>query len=97
MEIPTLWAWVMVATAIGVVELFMLLRVRRTREISARRVDEYVLSVEERNGFHFVQLKLQTNDGSATYELDPNYSHVLSDELLATSAKAIRSAHAPSH
>ena len=93
METATLWAIVLVT--IGVVEFFMLLRVRRTRQTAARRVDEYSLSVEERDGFHFVQLKFQTDAGRSTFELDPVYSHVLSDELLTTSTQALRSAHAP--
>lgn len=62
---------------------------------ASTRVDNYVLSVEEKEGFHFVRMKLQTDDGSFSYDLDPNYSHVLSDELLTTSALALRNAHAP--
>lgn len=64
---------------------------RQRTMLKARRVDSYALSIEQHDGFHFVHLKLETSDGRlSTYELEPQYGHVLSDELCVASAMAIR-------
>ncbi len=92
METNAVFAIVVVVSLFAFV---LLLRKKKAGGVS-RRVDNYALSVEDRNGFPFVRLKLQTEDGAFdTFELDPNYSHVLSDELLQTSVKALRTGHAP--
>lgn len=88
MEIIVVCAIVVVLT-VGSIALLA-----RRKKARAHRVDNYALSVEEKDGFHFVRMKLQTDDGSFSYDLDPNYSHVLSDELLTTSAIALRNTHA---
>jgi len=85
----------LVLVAIGVVNALLWFAFRRRMFASARRVDSYALSVEEHDGFHFVHLKLETSDGLlSTFEFEPPYGHVLSDELCVASAMAIRDAHA---
>jgi len=74
----------------------------RRRASKPRRVDEYVLSVEEREGFPLVHMRVKTEDGAiCTFELEPAFGHVLSDELCTTAAHAMktksRSDHAASH
>jgi hypothetical protein len=52
-------------------------------------VDSYIISVQERDGFSFVVLRLLTSDQDATaYEIHPAFAHALSDELLKAAAKA---------
>lgn len=87
-----------IAVIVGAVALFaaVLALRRKVNRTGTRRVDNYALSIEEHDGFHFVHLKIQADDGSfSTYELEPPVAHVMSDELLATSAMARRDAHAP--
>lgn len=65
----------------------------RRKVAAPRRVDEYSLSVQETNGFHMIRLRMKTEDGEvSTFELEPVFGHVLSDELCSTSAMASASA-----
>jgi hypothetical protein len=53
-------------------------------------VDQYDVTVVERDGFKFVQVRLLLDDGRATapFEFVPAFAHALSDELCKASAHA---------
>ncbi len=86
---------VIAATLVVMMGLFVAALLARRKANLPRRVDEYVLSVEEREGFRFVQMKIKTDDAQiCTFELEAPYAHVLSDELCTTAAHAMKVAHA---
>lgn len=87
---------VLLAIAIGeVVLLGLFLGLRARRKATPSKVDNYAISVVEHDGFHLVQLNVQTERGDvASYEFEPPYVHTLSDELLTACARALRESHA---
>ena len=88
MEIVTGLILLLLGAVLAIAILLTRARVKASRP---RRVDEYVLSVEERDGFQLVQMKMKTDDGRvSTFELEPTYGHVLSDELCTTAAHAMK-------
>lgn len=53
-------------------------------------VDQYDVTIVERDGFKFVHVRLLLDDGRATapFEFVPAFAHALSDELCKASAHA---------
>jgi hypothetical protein len=63
------------------------------RRPHSKKVERYAISVEEREGLQVVELTIHTEDSrSSTFEFDPGYGHVLSDQLLTASAIAMKNA-----
>jgi len=59
-------------------------------ETEAQLVDEYHLSIVEKDSFKVVHLKFKCENGKIlTFEFPPVYAHRLSDELCTTSIRAI--------
>jgi hypothetical protein len=53
-------------------------------------LDQYTISVETRDGFPMLLLRMMTVDMIATtYVVHPAFAHALSDELLRASAHAM--------
>ncbi len=59
-------------------------------DTEAKVVDEYHLSIAEKDSFKVVIVKFKCSDGSvASFEFHPAYGHSLSDELCTTSIRAM--------
>jgi len=78
-----------VVAIVALVALFAVVVVLMRDKRRVARVDNYAISIEEHDGFPFLHLKLEADGAFRTFELDPSFGHVLSDQLLTASARAL--------